>query len=878
MLLLSRYVLARSSVFVSMLFVAIGFFSVAATGAKPAPEPADACSDFIGKVSINEVLTKNVGSFSPFVELFVINDVTIPSPSALGWKVTVQGNQGNDSPTSKFIPAGNYAAGDFIKIPFTVSEIKNPGNDVLLVDELGREVDFLRFGGNRSPINPACEDMDDTRLPYSASVGGVCTIPDGTDEWDKCNFVPTPGGTNDQAPLSCALGGFLVAQPASALACPSARVPVGVTALCSDGVTTKTDYVGTVSLATGLAGSQFYLSSTGGAAVAQYLFAEADAGVASLYLYHPGQELVTVTAAGDGVSGSGSGTQFNAFGFLLGSVPAAMSACSADTVTLTAFGQVSGGTGCDVIQGFAGNKALQARFSYVSPATNSFGSRLAVNGSDISQTFAPLSVPVLFTAGVATLDISYPDAGSVDVEFRHNEPPYSGSPFSPMTAASSPVVVRPTAFQVSAYQSGGAVALNNALATGTPRWVAGQGFDVQVSARCSTGGLTPNYQPTSAVLGVSQAGSPGVLSLGAADYPAGAVSTPSFYAASALFSGGAIATAAASFSEVGSFTLTVKDDDYLGAAIPQSSAVVGRFYPSHFRLGAGTLVNRSDIPGCTDPFTYIGESFNAGFTLTAENLANTTTRNYQGSYAQLDSYAELEFGALSGGVDLTPRVVSAALPTISWINGSAVLSADLRLQSLATPEAYYSSFQLGVAPKDDDDVQLNAFDLDVDSDSVAAHGLIATTDLRYGRAVVDNAFGPESAALPIRLGAEYFDGLRFIANTSDNCTAYGPASLSLDFRDSGLYAGDGLDGAPSPETAITVVASSLVAGSSAAAPVVLTAPGEGNAGQVDLVFDVDSWLEFDWDGTGSRDPRGQATFGRYRGHDRIIYWREQLSN
>jgi MSHA biogenesis protein MshQ len=47
---------------------------------------------------------------------------------------------------------------------------------------------------------------------------------------------------------------------------------------------------------------------------------------------------------------------------------------------------------------------------------------------------------------------------------------------------------------------------------------------------------------------------------------------------------------------------------------------------------------------------------------------------------------------------------------------------------------------------------------------------------------------------------------------------------------------------------------------------------------------VDDWLKFDWfidlngDGTDDDsniiDPQFRMIFGSYRGHDRIIYWRE----
>ena len=34
---------------------------------------------------------------------------------------------------------------------------------------------------------------------------------------------------------------------------------------------------------------------------------------------------------------------------------------------------------------------------------------------------------------------------------------------------------------------------------------------------------------------------------------------------------------------------------------------------------------------------------------------------------------------------------------------------------------------------------------------------------------------------------------------------------------------------------------------------------------------VADWLRYDWFGAGTDDPQGAVTFGRYRGHDRIVY-------
>jgi MSHA biogenesis protein MshQ len=56
----------------------------------------------------------------------------------------------------------------------------------------------------------------------------------------------------------------------------------------------------------------------------------------------------------------------------------------------------------------------------------------------------------------------------------------------------------------------------------------------------------------------------------------------------------------------------------------------------------------------------------------------------------------------------------------------------------------------------------------------------------------------------------------------------------------------------------------------------LTLDPNGTRGTDTLLWDVPLWLEADFDGDGSLDdPTGLATFGVYRGHDRVIYWQER---
>jgi MSHA biogenesis protein MshQ len=42
-------------------------------------------------------------------------------------------------------------------------------------------------------------------------------------------------------------------------------------------------------------------------------------------------------------------------------------------------------------------------------------------------------------------------------------------------------------------------------------------------------------------------------------------------------------------------------------------------------------------------------------------------------------------------------------------------------------------------------------------------------------------------------------------------------------------------------------------------------------------YNSPAWLEYDWSGGGDEDPKGTASFGHFRGHDRVIYWREILN-
>ena len=119
------------------------------------------------------------------------------------------------------------------------------------------------------------------------------------------------------------------------------------------------------------------------------------------------------------------------------------------------------------------------------------------------------------------------------------------------------------------------------------------------------------------------------------------------------------------------------------------------------------------------------------------------------------------------------------------------------------------------------------------------------------------------------LATQFFNGVEFQRNTADNCTTFSSVDTSLSNFTDNLQSG---------ETSVTSpVVGTLFSGGStpAASALTLSAPGAGNTGTVDLTFDTDDWLKFDWLGGGDENPEATATFGGFRGHDRIIYWQEQ---
>lgn len=331
-----------------------------------------------------------------------------------------------------------------------------------------------------------------------------------------------------------------------------------------------------------------------------------------------------------------------------------------------------------------------------------------------------------------------------------------------------------------------------------------------------------------------------------------------------------------SYSEVGVIRIgganaggTYAAINYLGAAglnVPILSHTVGRFVPDHF-----VVANKSITPACvhTDPaqsFSYMGQAFNLGFTLTAWNAATPAaiTKNYKGTFAKLDPTSETAWsGALGtspsiglGAVDATNAATTAlssritrhtATPVMAsgWSDGSNTISAPVMLNRAATPDGRFDVLRIGIAPKDSDGVETTGLDLDADGTAPNERVSLGETRLRFGRLKLFNAFGTERSPLNIPVQAQYWSGNSWVLNNADNCTAIPASGVALsNYRDSKGSAGTTWTANP------TISSATLTAGT---ADITLTKSTAAGTGSVDVCVDLAS------DPTGGKVCSGTST-------------------
>jgi len=329
-------------------------------------------------------------------------------------------------------------------------------------------------------------------------------------------------------------------------------------------------------------------------------------------------------------------------------------------------------------------------------------------------------------------------------------------------------------------------------------------------------------------------------------------------------------------SEVGVFNFSLTSPgNYFGVTLPQaSSAATGRFYPHHF---ASAVINAGELnAGCAadNAFSYSGENIEwltaPRIQLTAQNSRGVTTRNYtQSGFLKLTADNVIVNAPSADGSALNTEGDSVAFN--SQVNNGllSVVSPGVMQYDLNAADVFsYGKMLINKIAPFNPDLAFRLFSA-TDSDGAA---LLSQTDfnpsadfaVRYGRLQLDNAYGPETMDLGLNMHTEYFDGNGFVLNADDSCWNYN-SIVNVSLTPVNVTAVVGMTGTLSNgigEDAVWMTA-----------PVNI--PGTTNTGDVQVIYSAPLWLQDDFDGDGElEDPEGTASFGVYRGHDRIIYWRE----
>jgi Concanavalin A-like lectin/glucanases superfamily len=545
---------------------------------------------------------------------------------------------------------------------------------------------------------------------------------------------------------------------------------------------------------------------------------------------------------------------------------------------------------------------VQMAYKCRNPVTCIAGQTLTANSSPVqanantilTSSLSYSNVNLNFDAsGRATLPINYSDVGQIQLFARLSLPASSSNPAYDLTGISNDFVVTPNSISVMGAQSLSGSANPGTTSSGSGFVAAGEKFRVTLQALNSLGNRTPNFGNEVDSVLTSSANSLGIRESSLL-YPASGTTAP--LVIGSPFSVGTLAGTYVNsdvyWSEVGSLSIIpfLSANHYLGANLPSNtfsvSATIGRFYPHHFSLVSSAVNNTCGS------FTYMQHNtLAASFQLEARNIFDVVTTNYGANYAigNKPSINYVAENANAGdGTSLSSRALlgTANVWTSGVLNYSTNSGSFLRTSALDGP---YPQLQLGLQLQDTFDsrplANLNMNSTTVGSCTASANcnamSIGSSLNMLFGRLRLEDAFGPETADLPVNFTTEYWTGTFWLKNVFDSCTVinrsaitYPQGSIATDINRNVSLSGGSTQGQYKSLMPTQILFTLGDAGQYFTAPV--TGTGSFNLG-VDLT--AYPWLRFDWNQNANHNddtalPNANIGFGSYRGHDRIIYWRE----
>ncbi|WP_134080416.1 DUF6701 domain-containing protein [Thiohalophilus thiocyanatoxydans] len=507
-------------------------------------------------------------------------------------------------------------------------------------------------------------------------------------------------------------------------------------------------------------------------------------------------------------------------------------------------------------------KNLKIWAEYSDPASGTQSVELSHAGNDYSLPDTEpgaTNIPIEFNADAeATYNLTYPDAGRLVLKTQYEG---SGDDAGLTMLGDSTYVTKPAKLYVHSDDTDADCASGDA--TCSRLTAAGDSFNMKVRGACADNSLTPNFRLDNIDLTQNLVAPAGGES--------GSINVTNFNIADE--DNGEHLINNQTVSEVGVFTFTASlgsGVDYfgetsIGNTTLNTSDNIGRFSPHHF------VVNATEA--CNDSFTYSGQPFTV--TAEARNQGDNPTRNYRDGFVR-------------------DPVISNAGDTDNFSNNT------LGSSEFTTNDGIGERTDITYTFPDKKTAPLNITELRAtDSDGITSDTYTeGEINIRSGRIALDNAYGSELVDLRVPMVAQYYDGDAFVRNEEDICD--NGVTISLLNPTDTLEVGDG---ETRGETCVQDTDDSGDSGAGCAiaadtdiqytdAPpdageytLYLKAPDDDSSfdpddpiyGTLTVRADAPAYLQYDWDDDATEEePAATISFGRYRGDDRVIYWREKF--
>ncbi len=857
-------------------------------------------SSYAGSIFINELQSDEA-----WLEIFS-GDLSGAAPLSMnGWKIKANGQGNKDFEENVCSGTCSIDSNDFIvmasdagesSIAAAISDGVLVNNDnffvnssvefhptlqeVLLLDQDDKLIHYLTYTNNGNAGNGwqwldcLTEQPDySTQLMNPGNDKHICSEPDGryddADWTNSCNG-PTPGESNDGASVDHYE--IIITNNSTSLcnsenviikACQSDDYPCAQVfdeELAANVVTTINGGISTIdsSLFTGSK-----TVSVSQASEANVLFSLSDLS--------PSKDVVCLDSLGNVLANCQIAFTSDP-SFVVSNISGP--SCEAINFNITAYEFDELSQQC---QQLTGTDVLNLSFQYATPSSGSRSLNTEYGGAaQVIKNTGKASYNLDLSAGDVTL--SYPDSGQLILTVS--------DPEGVISSATANALFIPAYLDVSTVSSGPIIA--------------GDDFSFTVSAYCSDGTLTPNYQAGN--LQITSQRTAGNQD-GAFEYSSG--NQISVLSSQSTIDIGNVSTvfSSASYGEYGEFDIAFSDSNYFSQSISldwsNHTTRFGKFIASYLSL------DKQALPWATFEyhdigFNYVGKRFgyfgaqaeNGDFTLAnpptirlkAFNSNDEQMHNYQLSSLTLDpgnlsasdiTYAHgvnavLTKGAFAAELDVGNNIIDGQF--IYTFNNSDYFTYN---KTSASSEPFDSALVLSILANGfiDQDSRSNNQQFDLD---FSLSGL--SVEQRYGRFIAHDENASAGGSVNARFYMQYWDN-GWQINTLDNTSSLSqidfstvPARSSLNYN-SGFVVplDDGRDANTSEVTSIwpTVFAS----GDS---QLVLTESGL-DIGTIRFVWpsSMPIWLQADW-GSGSLAPPPSTliNFQLKSGNERIISWRE----